>query len=82
MEWFDMWCDDREAIIVTMHRNLTADLNAGYNPRGLCAMRQKALIEQYEKEYDEQLREFAKMTDKQTDRWCYFDLLARGVITR
>ena len=80
--WFEMWLDDKEAMICTMARNMSADLDAGYNYFGESIRKQREQIDAYKKEYDEQLMAFADMDDAKRDRWCYYDLLRRGVITR
>ena len=79
-EWYNIWIDDKKAMIETMVKNMAADLNAGYSYFGNSIQEQKRKLEAYEKEYHEQLMAFATMKDGEVDRWCYFDILRRGVI--
>lgn len=53
IDWFTMWKNDKDSIIVTMHNNLTADLNCGYNPTGLSIRSQMEMIDSYVKEYSD-----------------------------
>lgn len=46
MDWFQIWMDDKESIISTMVKNMSADLNAGYNYFGECIKRQRRETEQ------------------------------------
>ena len=78
--FFDIWKADKDSMIVTMARNLQADLGAGYNPNGRCIRRQVAELAEYQKEYTEQLEQFKAMTDKQVQHWCKYDMIKRGVI--
>lgn len=80
--WFDMWFDYKKGMISTMYHNMTADLECGYNPLGDCIQHQKKAIADYEEDFGNQLMEFTKMEDKVRNRWCYYDMLKRGVITR
>jgi hypothetical protein len=80
--WFEIWMDDKESVLATMVKNMAADLNAGYNYFGVCIRRQKEEIERYKSEFDQQLMSFADMDDAKRNRWCYYDLLRRGAITR
>lgn len=81
-KWFEMWYDDKECVLKTMIKNLASDLNAGYNYFGKCVERQKRDIAEYKEEFDNQLMSFAQMDEKTRNRWCYYDMLKRGVITR
>lgn len=82
MDWMKMWIDDKQGMISTMMRNLAADLDAGYTYFGQCVQKQKYDIEEYQKQYEKELMALADMDEKKANRWCYFDLLRRGVITR
>lgn len=82
MDWFQIWMDDKESIISTMVKNMSADLNAGYNYFGECIKRQRREIEKYKEEFDRQIMSFADMDDGKRNRWCYYDLLRRGAISR
>lgn len=81
-KWFDIWMDDKEAVINTMMKNMGADIAAGYNYSGRCIREQQDQIASYNADYEAQVMKFASMTDVQVERWCYYDLLRRGVITR
>lgn len=79
-EWFEIWTQDKESIIDCMVRNMTADLNAGYDYFGKSIREQVEMIAEYKAEYDAQMSEFWKMTEEQVDRWCFYDLKKRGAI--
>ena len=80
--WFEIWVDDKENIVDTMVRNMRADLDAGYDYFGDCIRKQREAIDAYKKAFDDQLMAFADMDDAKRNRWCYYDLLRRGAITR
>ena len=82
MNWFEIWMDDKESILNTMVQNMASDLDAGYNYFGECIKRQREIIDNYKAEFDQQIMAFADMDDGKRNRWCYYDLLRRGVITR
>ena len=82
INWYEVWMDDKESILETMIKNLAADLAAGYNYFGECINRQRENIDTYKREFDSQLMSFADMTEGKRNRWCYYDLLRRGAITR
>lgn len=82
MDWFQIWMDDKKSIISTMVKNMNADLNAGYNYFGECIKRQRREIEEYKADFDRQVMNFADMDDGKRNRWCYYDLLRRGAISR
>lgn len=81
-KWFSIWMDDRHGMIETMAKNMGADLAAGYSYFGESIQKQQRGIEEYRDDYERQLMAFADMTNAQINRWCYFDLLRRGAITR
>ena len=78
--WFEMWFEDKQSIIATMYKNLTADLDAGYNYNSNMIRKQIADIDAYRQGVDEQLDKFADMDDVKVNRWCYYDMKKRGVI--
>lgn len=82
INWFELWMDDKESVLATMVKNLASDLEAGYNYFGACVQRQKETIDAYKAEFDRQLMSFADMDEGKRNRWCYYDLLRRGAITR
>lgn len=79
-KWFEIWKDDKEGIITTMYKNLTADLDAGYPYSGRAIQSQLEAIEEYKNEYYADLDKFVTMSDEQVSRWCYYDLKKRGAI--
>lgn len=79
-DWFEMWFGDMESIIETMVRNMQSDLDAGYNPRGYCIIKQGIEIDSKRSYLGRKLDDFNKMTDEQVQRWCYYDLKKRGAI--
>lgn len=81
-QWFSLWLSDKQSIVETMARNMAADIAAGYSYFGNSIQKQKQDLEAYQKEYEDQMMAFSDMTDTQVERWCYFDLLRRGAITR
>ena len=78
--WFEMWFEDKQGIISTMIRNLSADIDAGYNPNGNSIRTQIADLEAYQKAVDEQIDAFKEMEETKVQRWCYYDMKKRGVI--
>lgn len=82
MDWLKIWMDDKQSMIETMARNMAADIAAGYSYFGNCIQKQKEQLEEYRADYEGQLMAFADMEDGKVSRWCYYDLLRRGAITR
>lgn len=80
IDWFEMWAADKEAMINTMIRNMTADLDAGYNYFGECIKRQRREIEEYRDQFEREMDAFKEMDEKKVQRWCYYDMRKRGVI--
>lgn len=79
-DWLDIWCEDRQCMLNTMTRNMVADLDAGYDYFGNSITRQRAMIEEYKRETDDQMEAFKFMNDEQVNHWCYIDLKRRGAI--
>lgn len=79
-DWFEMWHLDKEVILNTMVRNMTADLECGYDYFGKSITEQREAIEVYKEKFDAELMSFAEKTDEQRNKWCYYDMLRRGVI--
>lgn len=79
-EWFTIWEQDKKNILSAMHRNLAADLDAGYNYTGQSIQKQLADIDEYKHEFDEQLMSFVGKSNKEIEDWCYWDLKRRGAI--
>ena len=80
INYVDIWNEDKRGVIATMYRNLYADLSCGYDPTGAAITRQRAEIDQYIKAYNAQLDNFVNMSDEQTNKFCYYDMIKRGVI--
>lgn len=81
MKWFEIWFEDMVSIIATMRNNMVADLAVGYNPDGPCIRKQAAEIEIKQINFDSQMERFKYMGDAKVNRWCYYDLKKRGVIS-
>lgn len=81
MKWFDMWYEDKKSVAATMVRNMASDIDAGYDPNGHCIRKQIVDIEEYHRSIDRQLDIFATMEDKNVNRWCFYDMKKRGVIS-
>lgn len=79
-DWFDIWFEDKKAMVNTMARNMAADLTAGYDYFGKSIQSQKAMIESYQEQFDKEMDTFKYMEDKEVNRWCYYDMKKRGVI--
>lgn len=82
--YYAMWKADKENIICTMYRNLTADLEAGYDPVGDTITKEQAEIEAYKASYKAQDYILCDMAlndgHEAVNRWCYKDMIRRGVI--
>lgn len=78
--WLELWFADKQSVIETMIRNMQADLDAGYNPRGGSISRQREEIDAYKAAFASKLEEFADMTEEKVQRYCHYDLLRRGVV--
>ena len=79
-DWFDIWFDDRQGMLETMIRNMTADLDNGYDYFGKCIRNQQYEIANYKRLFDKQLDMFKTMDNKKVNRWCFYDMKKRGVI--
>lgn len=79
-EWFEIWTGDKESMIDCMIKNMTSDLNAGYDYFGKSIREQQKMIADYKAGYERQMNEFYRMTAEQVDRWCFYDLKKRGAI--
>lgn len=79
-DWFDMWLADKESMLDTMVKNMASDLENGYKYFGQCIAKQREMIRVYKEDMDAKLDMFATMEEKQINKWCYFDMLKRGVI--
>lgn len=80
MDYFKLWVEDKQSILETMIRNLTADLKANYNYFGNSVRRQRGEIDAYKYLFDVQMDYLKTLTEKQADHWCKLDLIKRGAI--
>lgn len=80
-DWFDVWFEDRESILSTMVRNMTSDLNAGYDYFGQSITKQKQEIAEYKAQTDKTLDMFKDMDEKAVNRWCFYELKKHGAIS-
>lgn len=80
-DWFELWFSDKQSMLDTMAKNMAADLEAGYNYFGKCITEQREMIDQYKTQFDAEMDSFKTMDDKQVNRWCYYDMKKRGVIS-
>lgn len=78
--WFNIWFEDKKWIISIMHKNMTDDIAAGYDPAGHAIRKQLVDIEEYTRKMNRELDMFKTMEDNAVDRWCYYDLKKRGAI--
>ena len=60
---------------------MTSDLACGYDYFGNSITKQRQMIEDYKKEYEDAMDLFKTIEYNQVNRWCYFDLKKRGVIS-
>lgn len=79
-DWFELWFADKKSILQTMHNNMVSDLKAGYAPNGKCIVSQLKCIEDYTNQMNAELDSFKGMSEKQVNRWCFYDLVKRGAI--
>lgn len=81
MDWFKMWCEDKECVISTMARNMAADIEAGYNYYGNSIQRQLKDIDEYKAAYNAELDKIANMDTNKVNHYCYIQLIKSGAIT-
>ncbi len=79
-DWFELWFSDKKSILDCMARNMAADLAAGYNYFGKSITSQRVAIEEYKRQFDTEMDSFAKMTETEVNRWCYYNMKKRGAI--
>lgn len=80
-KWFMIWFEDKQSMLNIMIANMQSDLNVGYDYFGNCIKKQREDIDEYKLEFDAQMDMFKEMDDKKVERWCYYDLKKRGVIS-
>lgn len=79
-DYFEMWFEDKNAILNTMVRNLQADLEAGYDYFGNSVTNQRKAIEEYKEKFDNETDTFKTMSIEDANRWCFYDMKKRGAI--
>ncbi len=80
IDYFDIWLSDKKSMLDTMVKNMASDLECGYDYFGKSIQFQLATINKYKSKYDTDMKWLAMMDEKQANRWCYMDMLRRGVI--
>jgi len=81
IDWFEMWFEDKQNILNTMVHNMASDLEAGYDYFGNCIQNQKKMIDEYKAQFDAEMDSFYEMDDAKVQRWCYYNMKKRGVIS-
>lgn len=79
-DWFEVWFDDKGSVLDTMVRNMVSDLDNGYSYFGASITHQREDIEAYKTILEAQIDAFKSMDEKTVNRWCYYDMVKRGVI--
>ena len=79
-DWFDLWFKDKQSMMQTMVRNMTSDLDAGYDFFGKAIQNQIQAINDYKSQFDVEMDRFKTMDEKAVNRWCFYDMKKRGVI--
>ena len=79
-DWFDIWFEDKKAMLTTMVKNMASDLDNGYDYFGNCIRNQRESIERYQDQFNDEMDSFKAMDEKQVNRWCFYDMKKRGVI--
>lgn len=81
VNWFEIWVADWQSMTETIRRNMTADLNAGYDPNGATILKYRNEIIVRGMKFAYYMHDFSMMdSDEKINRFCYFDLKARGAI--
>lgn len=79
--WFEIWKSDKFIMLETMLHNIHADLECGYNYFGHTVQNQLKSIKAFQDEFNKTLDMFIKFNDdSKIERYCYYDLIKRGVI--
>ena len=77
-DYTELWVLDKKSVLTTMHKNLTNDLEAGYDYFGKSIQNQLLEISKYTADYECQLMELAER--KNPNYWAYLDMVRRGAI--
>ena len=81
-DWLEVWIDDWESLIETQNRNIQSELQAGFKWTGQHVQHEVKILKEFDSKYRDGLEKFKYMDEREVQRWCYFDLLKRGAITR
>lgn len=81
IDWLEMYVADRESMLETMVRNMSSDLNAGYDYFGNSITSQRREIDRFKKSFDDVLDMFKGMTDDAVQHWCFYELKKLGAIS-
>lgn len=79
-DWFEIWFEDKKAMMATMVKNMASDLDAGYDYFGNSIRNQREMIERYQAQFDSERDTFKTMDEYTVNRWCFYDMKKRGVI--
>ena len=63
-----------------MVMNLASDLEAGFDYYGKSITEQRQMIDEYKADIDKTLGSFAWLTEKEVNRYCFYDMKRRGAI--
>lgn len=79
-DWFELWREDRESMLNTMVRNMTADLEVGYDYFGKSITEQREAIAEFKRNFDADMDRIGEMEPNKVQHWCYVRLLKLGAI--
>lgn len=80
LDYFIMWCEDKQSIMETMARNMAADLDAGYKFFGDSIQRQIRELNAYRDAYNAELDKIAELDPSRVNHYCYVKLVKAGAI--
>ena len=80
IDWLELYIADRDGMLSTMIRNMSADLDAGYDYFGKSIKQQRAAIDEFRAKFDAVLDMFKTMSEEQVNRWCFYELKKLGAI--
>ena len=80
VDWFEIWKEDRESMLNTMVKNMTSDLEAGYNYIGKSITEQREAIDEFKRNYEADLDHIGDMYPNKVQHWCYIRLVKLGAI--
>lgn len=79
-EWIEMWNGSKRSTVASMYRNLTADIEAGYDLFGYSVRQAQAAITTYVAEWERQITELARLDTVSKGRKCFEWLKKSGDI--